>query len=459
MDFMNRLSVVGLGKLGSPMVACLADRDFEVMGVDYDRVKVNQLSDGVAPVEEPGLSELILANRNRISSTTECKEATIWSEATFLVVPTPSNPDGSFSLRYLLAACESVGDGLKEKADWHLVVVTSTVSPTSMDRYIRPTLEERSGKRCGVEFGLCYSPEFIALGDVLKGLQRPDFLLIGESDQRAGDKLSEIYARLCHNKPPNARMNFINAELSKLSVNAFVTTKMTFANMLARLCERLPGADVDVVTGALGLDSRIGSKYLQGALAYGGPCFPRDNIALTSLAKSVGCSAPLAEITDTYNRHQTVLLADLVQSHLPQGETVGILGLTYKPFTPVIEESAGLLLALELIERGVKVLAFDPAHPIGLPESIRLSRGTFECIADSKVVIVATAWTEFSRLRLSDFTRDYRDRTLIDAWGLYSDQVVPSELQYIRLGVGRHVSSASVATTSVATTTTNKATA
>ncbi len=452
---MNRLSVVGLGKLGSPMVACLADKDFEVMGVDYDEAKVIQLSDGVAPVEEPGLPELILANRNKIYSTTECKDATLWSQATFLVVPTPSNPDGSFSLRYLLAACESVGEGLREKADWHLVVVTSTVSPTSMDYYIRPALEERSGKRCGIDFGLCYSPEFIALGDVIRGLKRPDFLLIGESDQRAGDTLSQIYARLCENKPTNARMNFINAELCKLSVNAFVTTKMTFANMLARLCERLPGADVDVVTGALGLDSRIGGKYLQGALAYGGPCFPRDNIALASLAKSVGSSAPLAETTDAYNRQQTVLLADQVQSLLPQGETVGILGLTYKPSTPVFEESAGFLLALELIKRGVDVLAFDPAIPKGLPESIRLSRGTQECIEDSRVIIVATAWAEFSALCLSDFTRDSKSRTLIDAWGLYFGQVVPNGLQYIRLGVGRpsetSIAPASIETASKAT--------
>jgi len=433
---MNQIAVIGLGKLGSPMVACLAAKGFQVTGVDFDPAKVEQVGRGMAPVEEPGLAEMMQAHKNQISATTDGCEASRKSQATFMIVPTPSSPAGDFSLKYILSACEAMGDALRETSAWHLVVITSTVSPGSMDTVIKPALEQRSGKRCGIDFGLCYSPEFIALGAVIHGLQRPDFLLIGESDKRAGDALSEIYSRMCENQPSSARMNFVNAELCKLSVNAYVTTKMSFANQLARLCERLPGADVDVVTQALGMDSRIGKKYLKGAVAYGGPCFPRDNVALVTLARSLGCAVPLAEATDTFNRQQTVMLADLVQSHLPDGGQVGILGLTYKPDTPVLDESPGLLLALELIGRGVSLRAFDPATLVGLPESVKMTSSASDCIASSDVVVVITAWAEFKSLSLTDFAKTNKSKVLIDCWRLYEQQSVPANLKYVKLGMG-----------------------
>ncbi len=156
-------------------------------------------------------------------------------------------------------------------------------------------------------------------------------------------------------------MNFVNAELTKLSVNTFVTTKITFANMLAKICERLPGAEVDIVTAALGLDSRIGKKYLKGAVGYGGPCFPRDNLALSFLVRQLGTVATLAEATDGANRQEIRRLAELAKSKLPADGTVGILGLSYKPNTDVVEESQGLLLAQFLSAQGIPVSVYDPA--------------------------------------------------------------------------------------------------
>src|SRR5262249_2894034 len=169
----------------------------------------------------------------------------------------------------------------------------------------------------------------------------PDFLLVGESDQRAGDVLSDIYRRTVKNAPSIARMNFINAEITKLAVNTYITTKISYANMLARLCERLPGADVNVVTDALGLDTRIGSKYLKGAVSYGGPCFPRDNRAFAALASRSGAFSDLAEATDRFNRAQIHAIAEIVRERRSHGDRVGILGLTYKPHTDVVEESFG----------------------------------------------------------------------------------------------------------------------
>ena len=174
-------------------------------------------------------------------------------------------------------------------------------------------LEKASGKRMGADFGLCYSPEFIALGSVIRDFLNPDMLLIGESDKRAGDFLQSLYAEVCENKPALARMSFVNAEITKLAVNTYVTTKISYANMLARICEKLSGANVDVITSALGLDTRIGSKYLKGAVSYGGPCFPRDNLALAQLAQQLGVPPDLAQTVDRFNRAQISWLADLVQ--------------------------------------------------------------------------------------------------------------------------------------------------
>src|SRR5271167_2811843 len=341
----SSLSVIGLGKLGAPMAACFAASGFRVHAVDVDTKKVETVRRGDAPVYEPQLQELLGQSGGRLKTSSDIHGAVMESDATFIVVATPSEADGSFSLRYALPSCEAIGRALAEKNSFHLVVMTSTVMPGSTGGPLREALEKASGKVCGVDFGLCYSPEFIALGTVIRDFYYPDFLLIGEVDSRAGETLAEIYKHVCKNSPGVARMNFINAEITKLAVNTYITTKISYDNMLARLCEKLPDADVNVVTDALGLDTRIGAKYLKGAVSYGGPCFPRDNRALAALAASVGASSGLAEATDRFNRAQIKSVAEIVKSHHSGSEPIAILGLTYKPNTDVVEEAFGLLLA------------------------------------------------------------------------------------------------------------------
>ena len=243
----------------------------------------------------------------------------------------------------------------------YLVALCSTVMPGTTGGQLLPALEAHSGKTCGVDFGLCYNPEFIALGSVIHDMLNPDMILIGESDARSGSLLEKMYKGMCDSDPRIQRMNFVNAELTKISVNTFVTTKISYANMLAEMCETLPGAEVDVGTSAIGCDSRIGRKYLKGALGYGGPCFPRDNIAFSALARANGVPALLAEATDQVNRRQVERLVELVVSRIPKNGTAGVLGLSYKPETEVVEESQGLDLAQRLLKRGVRVIAFDPA--------------------------------------------------------------------------------------------------
>src|SRR5262245_10730941 len=274
-----RVSVISLGKLGSPLAAVLASKGHEVVGVDLNQEFVRLLNAGRAPVQEPQLQELVDASKGRLRATMSLEEATLQSEISFVIVPTPSDSRGAFSNKHVIEAVMGIGKALRKKDAYHLVNITSTVMPGSTGGEIREALEISSGRTVGKNVGLCYNPEFIALGSVVRDMLLPDAILIGESDLRAGDLLESIYRTTCDNSPPVQRMNFVNAEITKLSVNTFVTTKISYANMLADICDRLPGADVDVVTNAVGLDSRIGRKYLKGALGYGGPCFPRDNIA------------------------------------------------------------------------------------------------------------------------------------------------------------------------------------
>jgi UDPglucose 6-dehydrogenase len=434
------ISVVGLGKLGAPLAAALASRGADVIGVDTDVAKVEALQQGRPPVFEPGLAETLAAARDRLTATPNIEDAVLHSEITFIVVGTPAGSDGSFSLCCVLPVCEAIGRALASKNDFHIVVLTSTVMPGATGGPVREALERASRKRAGVEFGLCYNPEFIALGSVIHDFLNPDFLLIGESDERSGEMLSALYQQVCENHPAVARMNFANAEIAKLAVNTYVTTKISFANLLARLCEKVPGASVDVVTGAIGLDSRIGGKYLKGAISYGGPCFPRDNVAMIALADRLGARADLPRATHQFNRAQIAGLADLVMRHLQPGEAAGILGLTYKPHTDVTEEAPGLLLAEELAARGIRVVAYDPAGRANLSGGndvhIVLVNSPEECIAQSGVVTLATAWPEFAALPAERWARTGTPRVVIDCWRALGRLESVKGVRYIALGVG-----------------------
>jgi UDPglucose 6-dehydrogenase len=240
----TRISVVGLGKLGLSLAAVLADSGFEVHGVELDESKVEAINRGRSPIYEPGLDELIKKVSKRLSASTKYSGQIASTQVTFVVVPTPSEESGAFSTKLVEKAMKSIGQELKGKKDYHLVVLTSTVGPGSMYRVVKPSLEEASGRIVGDGLGLCYNPEFIALGDVIQGLREPDFVLIGESDEKAGDLLVSVQKAVCKNSPPFERMEFANAELAKIAVNSFVTMKMSFANTLAEIAEKLPEGDV-----------------------------------------------------------------------------------------------------------------------------------------------------------------------------------------------------------------------
>lgn len=369
---LTNVSVFGLGKLGACIAATLASRGCSVLGVDVDPEKVGRLNAGEPPVAEPLLAETIAAGKDRLRATLEVSAA-VETDASFFIPPSPSLPDGSFSTEFLLKAMQPLAAALR-KADkrGHLFVCSSTTTPTACDRVLIPMIEKETGWKCGEGFHFCYNPEFIALGDVVKGLLQPDMVLIGESDKASGDRLEELYRGYCTNKPQIARMSIISAELTKISVNSYITMKISFTNQLRMIAERLPGANIHAILDAIGSDSRIGKKYLRAGTSYGGPCFPRDNRLVAYTATQLGLTAPLAEATDRINDSAKIELANQVKERLAPGGTVIVLGVAYKPKTYITEESTGLFVAQHLKRQGYRVLVHDfestPANSPALHE-------------------------------------------------------------------------------------------
>lgn len=432
------ISVIGLGKLGASMAAAIASRGFYVIGVDVNRRTVELVNAGQAPVQETSLEETIAATQNRLRATLSHEEAILNSDVSFVVVPTPSDDQGAFSLQYAAWAFREIGRALKKKDGYHNVVLTSTVLPGSTRYGLLPILERESGKVCGRDFGLCYSPEFIALGSVIHDFLNPDFVLIGEFDERCGSQLEACYKQIMMNNPPCQRMSIENAELTKIALNTFVTMKITFANMLADLCERIPGGNVDVLTNALGFDSRIGHKYLKGALGYGGPCFPRDNIALSFIARALGSRAELAETTDRVNRALPERIVQRIKPLVRKGITVAVLGLAYKPFSHVVEESQGIYLAKALSQIGARVVAYDPlageTAQAELHGKVLVLNSLEECLSQADVVVITTPHPVFQKLTSISFNSN-KLVTVVDCWRILDRELQGHpNIRYIAIG-------------------------
>jgi UDPglucose 6-dehydrogenase len=425
------------------MLACFAHKGAAVIGVDINEDSVSKLNNGLSPIYEPGVAELIKKNIGNISATTDVKKAVLNSSSSFIIVPTPSEKNGSFNTKAVETVAEAIGTALRDKTEYHLIIVTSTVLPGDTTRIVG-LIEKASRKKCNVDFGVCYNPDFIALGTVVRDFLNPDMVLIGESDKKAGDTLHEIHENLVDNKPSVNRMSFENAELTKIALNSYCTLKITFANIIADICEKIPGGNSNVVTTALGFDTRIGNKYLKGGLSYGGPCFPRDNKAFAWTAGQFGVLHTLAIKTDEVNDfHRTLRIPEKLLSILAEkkGTTISVLGLTYKADTTLVEESAAISVIKTLARNNIKISVYDPA---GLPDAkivlkefsnVIYSESAKACIKDSDLCFIAAPWKEFKELTKNDFVEQMKTPVIFDGWNMLNFE---SEKNIDYRQIGKH---------------------
>jgi len=429
------VSVIGLGKVGLSFASCLAAAGHRVVGVDLDTDLVSSVNRRDIRTPEPGVAaRLARGEPNAVTATTDAACAVLETAVTFVIVPTPSNARGGFSLRYVLAACDTIGGALRRKADRHTVAIVSTLLPGSSDRMIIPRLEAASGRTCVDGFGYCYNPSFIALGEVVKGIEQPDYLLIGEADARAGDVILSIHQSMVTVKSPVARMTPIEAEITKIASNAHETMRVSFANMLLSICSEVPGADVDRVTGALA--HRMGRRFFKGAVPYGGPCWPRDNQALAVFIDTVRAISQLPRAVDTFNAEHGRYVLGKVLAVAPPGQTVGVLGLAYKPGTPVIDSSFGIELARSLAREGRRVVGWDPLASddarTALGDAVEVRSTVEECVAQSNVVVIAIPLPELASI-------DWRQAghvTMVDCWRCLPEDAAGRFRDYVPLGRG-----------------------
>jgi UDPglucose 6-dehydrogenase len=399
------------------MAATFAARGFPVVGVDIDPEKIRKVNMGLPPVEEPFLAETIAQAKGRLSATDDPVEA-LQTDASFFIPPSPSLPDGSFSNEYLLKAMQPVAKAAREagKKD-HIFVCSSTTTPGAVDTVLIPMLEKETGWQCGSDFHVCYNPEFIALGNVINGLLEPDLVLIGEGDSQSGAALEELYRKYIRNNCRIVRMSIISAELTKISVNSYITMKISFTNQLRMIAEKFPKADINLILDAIGTDTRIGLKYLRPGLSFGGPCFPRDNRLLAYAAREVGLEAPLAEASDKTNELTKWNLLQRVKGMVSPPATVLILGVSYKPHTYIIEESAGLHLAQHLKWNGYRVLVHDFAataanNPALCEFEIITDPYGLEKREDIDLAVICCPWPQYRSVKLSTATK------LLPTWQL-----------------------------------------
>jgi len=443
---MQRVSIVGTGYVGLSTAVGFASKGYHVFTSTHDTEKAIKINEGVSPFYEPNLQELLknAVKNRRLKCVLSCEEAVLNTDVTFIATGTPSKPDGSIDLRYIENSALEIGEALKKKDAYHLVVVKSTVVPGTTENLVKPAIEKYSNKRCGVDFGLCMNPEFLRQGSALYDTLNPDRLVIGEHDRESGDLLEALYREFYGEKtPPIMRTNLPTAELIKYASNAFLATKISFANTIANVCETIQGADVTVVAEAMGLDKRIGRHFLNAGLGYGGSCFPKDVRALIAYSKDLGYNPELLEAVESVNENQPHKAVQLCKKLLGdlKGKNIAVLGLSFKPNTDDMREARSVPIINQLLKQGAKIRAYDPVATANaksiFKNKITYASSAIECLRSADCCILVTEWEEFKKLKPEDFAQNMKRPILIDGRRIYNPKTFGEKLEFTAIGLGR----------------------
>ena len=434
-----RIAMIGTGYVGLVSGTCLADFGHHVTCVDKDKDKIEGLLAGRMPIWEPGLESLVKSNvdRGRLEFTTDLGKAVEGAEAVFIAVGTPSRRgDGHADLSYVFAAVEELAGLLKGP----IVVVTKSTVPVGTGDKIAALLKEKGAPE-GVS--VASNPEFLREGAAIADFKHPDRILVGAEDDRAREALAEIYRPLFLNRAPLLFTSRRTAELTKYAANAFLATKISFINEMADLCEAVD-ADVQDLARGIGLDNRIGPKFLHAGPGYGGSCFPKDTLALLRTAEDAGIKQRIVSTVVEVNDSRKLAMADRVKAALGgsvEGKRIGVLGLTFKPNTDDMRDAPSIPLIQGLHSGGAKVVAFDP---VGREQAEPLLPGidyasSAEAAADgADALVVVTEWDEFRALDLSDLAHRMRGKVLVDLRNIYSPgEALEAGLAYHGIGRGQ----------------------
>lgn len=431
---MKRICVIGSGYVGLVTATCFADLGNHVITVDIDATKIEKLKQGIMPIYEPGLEELVDRNvkAGRLNFTTSYEAGLESAEYVFICVGTPSAVDGEADLKYVRSAAQSIGEIMKHP----LIVINKSTVPVGTGDWTTEIIQ--SAQKTPIDFAVVSCPEFLREGSAIIDFMNPDRTVLGSTKYEAAEAVAELFTPL---KSPVVITDIRTAEMIKYASNAFLATRISFINEISIICERL-GADVLEVARGMGFDKRIGPHFLQAGIGYGGSCFPKDVKALANMALTHGMHPQLLnavmEINDFQRKHIILKLRTLLDNNL-EGRTIGVLGLAFKENTDDVRESPSLTIIRSILNQGAHVSAYDPVaaeNAVQEVTGIRICTDPYAVAEQADALLVLTPWNEFKQLDMTRILRVMRQPILIDGRNMYDPDLM-RDMGFTYRGVGR----------------------
>lgn len=437
-----KITVIGTGYVGLVTGACMSDVGMDVVCVDVNNAKIDNLNRGILPIYEPGLDAIVARNvaAGRLRFSTDLSASIQGSEAAFIAVGTPPGEDGSADLQYVLAVAEGIGSSI----NGYILVITKSTVPVGTAEKVRGALKAALDSRgSGLAFDVASNPEFLKEGAAIDDFMKPDRIVCGVESERAQDVLSRLYKPFTLNGHPVLFMDIPSAEMTKYAANAMLATKISFMNDIANLCE-IMGADVNQVRKGIGSDPRIGTKFIYAGIGYGGSCFPKDVKALASTAREQGYTMRILEAVESVNESQKSVMVTKIKAHFGKdlrGKHFAMWGLSFKPQTDDMREAPSVVIAEALMALGATVTAYDPVateeakHQ--LQDRIAYASDAYQALAGADALLLVTEWSEF-RMPNWDRVKDaLRTPTVFDGRNIYSGPELRA-LGFTYSGIGVH---------------------
>lgn len=437
-----KIAVVGTGYVGLVTGTCFAEVGLNVVCIDIDKRKIENLKNGILPIYEPGLDEMVKRNfdKGRLSFSTDLKESIKECEAAFIAVGTPPDEDGSADLKYVLGVASEIGTYMED----YLVVVTKSTVPVGTAKKVKVAVSEALAKRgSSLGFDVASNPEFLKEGAAIDDFMKPDRIVIGVESERAEDVMSRLYKPFLLNGHPCIFMDIPSAEMTKYAANSMLATKISFMNDIANLCE-IMGADVNMVRKGIGSDSRIGHKFIYPGIGYGGSCFPKDVKALIKTADENGYTMQVLKSVESVNDAQKLRMYQKLKNYFKdlKGKKVALWGLSFKPKTDDMREAPSLVLIEQLLEAGVEIVAYDP---VAMHEAERIignkivySEDQYGALEGANALVIVTEWPEFRSPDFDKISSMLKNKVVFDGRNIYEPEEMKA-LGYHYECIGREI--------------------
>jgi len=436
-----KVVVVGTGYVGLVTGACLADVGLEVVCVDVNTEKIENLKKGILPIYEPGLEEVVERNfrKERLHFSTDLPSSIKGADVAFIAVGTPPGEDGSADLQYVLAVARSIGENMN---DYGVIVTKSTVPVGTAQKVQKAIADALSARGVDIPFDVASNPEFLKEGAAVDDFLKPDRIVVGVGSERAKEIMTRLYKPFTLNGHPVIIMDIPSAEMTKYAANAMLATKISFMNDVANLCE-ITGADVNMVRKGIGSDPRIGNRFIYPGVGYGGSCFPKDVKALIRTASDMGYAMRILEAVEEVNEDQKMVLVRKIHKHYQgqiAGKTFAVWGLSFKPQTDDMREAPSLVIIEKLLEGGAKVKAYDPVaikeaqHFLG--DRVEYTSDEYEALVDADALLLITEWSEFRVPNWKVVHKLLADKVVFDGRNIYDrDELKENGLTYYGIGI------------------------